>query len=213
MVTSGSDFRRRVAGLAIESFCKQTYQPRELLILNYGERIGISGVGVREESVDFPGSLGALRNMVFERAEGEYVAIWDDDDYYRSDRLAWQMGRIGKAEACVLGRIINCRLDTGESRVMDFHPFPQGGCAASVLFRRDTLHRYGDLNVSEDNVFMESLRLAGELKAWDNDPLMYVRMLHADTTTVRPMFGQSKLTEEQKAYVQAIRLEYLKVLA
>jgi glycosyltransferase involved in cell wall biosynthesis len=93
--------RLALAKLAIRSYAEQRYPKRELVIVSdgkesyrsaltrYVEELGIAGV-----RVIYPGSggftLGMLRNISMEAAQGEIICQWDDDDYSHPERLAVQ---------------------------------------------------------------------------------------------------------------------------
>ena len=94
----------RLAGfrLSIADFLRQTYAPRELVvILNGGDRetrgamkAHVGGLQVGSvRAIEAPGSLtlGALRNLSLRAAKGTRVCQWDDDDRHHPDRLKVQI--------------------------------------------------------------------------------------------------------------------------
>src|SRR5690606_35063462 len=95
--------RPRLARRAVGCFLAQTYPNAELVIVDDGRvdygpmlaslggRVPIHYHRLRPE----PGRrLGALRNESLDRAAGEYVVQWDDDEWYHPERVARQMAPV-----------------------------------------------------------------------------------------------------------------------
>ncbi|MGL5097100.1 MAG: glycosyltransferase family 2 protein, partial [Planctomycetia bacterium] len=87
---------------SIAMFLAQDYPAKELIILN--DCAGQTLLG------DFPDvrifncesrwpTLGEKRNAAIERAQGKYIAVWDDDDVYMPWRLSYSMRRIDELNA------------------------------------------------------------------------------------------------------------------
>jgi glycosyltransferase involved in cell wall biosynthesis len=75
----------RVLNESIYSFVTQTYPRRELIIVNDtpGQKISLDYHYPRIKIIntdDRAPTLGDKMNMVAEHAQGDYLAIWDDDD-------------------------------------------------------------------------------------------------------------------------------------
>lgn len=86
---------------AIESFLRQTYPNKELIVLNDcpGQELLFNAPGVRVINVPerFPG-LGEKHNAAIDAAQGELIAIWDDDDISLPWRLSLSVDRLGDAD-------------------------------------------------------------------------------------------------------------------
>jgi glycosyltransferase involved in cell wall biosynthesis len=99
---------------SIRCFLRQTYRNRQLVVVSDGyDEYPLLRDYVRELDahditiVPVPRgryTLGALRNLSIERAEGDYKCQWDDDDLYHPDRLAIQAGHMAStaSHACFL---------------------------------------------------------------------------------------------------------------
>ena len=106
--------RSSLAQRAIRCFQQQTYQNRELLIVDDGEDDTLKEwtkelhddriVYVRLPAENQ--TLGELRNIAVERASGTYVTQWDDDDLSDPERLHIQLAVIHslQTDACFLER-------------------------------------------------------------------------------------------------------------
>jgi glycosyltransferase involved in cell wall biosynthesis len=86
---------------AIESFLRQDYPNKELIVLNDcpGQELVCEAPGVRIINVPerFP-SLGEKHNAAIAAARGELIAIWDDDDISLPWRLSLSVARLGDAD-------------------------------------------------------------------------------------------------------------------
>ena len=86
---------------AIESFLRQTYPNKELIVLNDcpGQELSCAAPGVRVINVPdrFP-SLGEKHNAAIAAAHGELIAVWDDDDISLPWRLSLSVDRLGNAD-------------------------------------------------------------------------------------------------------------------
>ena len=86
---------------AIESFLRQDYPNKELIILNDcpGQELVCDAPGVRVLNVPerFP-SLGDKWNALVRLARGELIAPWDDDDISLPWRLSLSVERLGDAD-------------------------------------------------------------------------------------------------------------------
>jgi predicted O-methyltransferase YrrM len=200
MVTGKSPARRRLAQVAIESFRRQNYANRELLILSTAPEPWLEGGDdgrIREILVRDPQTpLGALRNLAFEHGTGEYLLQWDDDDFHGSRRIRHQVQALSEnAPANILTREI---IDFGvhdKIGAVVFSPthWRSGGFPGSILHPIDVKTRYPETRKGEDTDFLSMLR--GELKllghsieALQNDPRDYVRFVHGANTWDRGHF-------------------------
>jgi glycosyltransferase involved in cell wall biosynthesis len=86
---------------AIESFVRQTYPHKELVVLNDcpAQELVCDAPGVRVVNMPerFP-TLGEKWNAAVGLARGELIAIWDDDDISLPWRLALSVERLGDAD-------------------------------------------------------------------------------------------------------------------
>jgi hypothetical protein len=195
MPTTGD--RRRFLPQAIKYFQRQTYPNLELVILCDGEddisdlipaddgRIRYFYLGSERHT------LGSKLNSGCERARGELIAHWDDDDWSHPDRLSFQVGALlaEGAEFCGLPAILFYAIANGEvwlSRTPALlHPslwqrLPAG---ATFLYRREFWSRspFPDLQVGPDMAF---IRAAGrqEHAVMVSDSRLYVAMIHTCNT-------------------------------
>ncbi len=90
---------------AIEGFCGQTWPNKEMVIMNDGDYSHVPKIdGLPIRHVHSSGYEGMTRKQrwAYEIARGDYIANWDDDDFFGATRLERQATALleGKADAC-----------------------------------------------------------------------------------------------------------------
>jgi glycosyltransferase involved in cell wall biosynthesis len=178
--------RPALAACAIECFRRQTWNRRELLILDDGpddtlaEHVrGLDDPRIRILRLPPENQpLGALRNRAVAEAAGELVCQWDDDDLSHPARISAQMAalRAQDGDACVLGRETlwwprGQRVAFSRARLWE----------SSLLARRGSLPPYPELRRGEDTPVVESLSAAGRLAVLD-EPRLMVYLIHGRNT-------------------------------
>lgn len=174
------------AKLAVECFTRQTYGPRELVIIDDGTSDVLAGHVAelgdqRVRMVRLPPSdlsLGQLRNIAVEHSDGDLVCQWDDDDLSDPDRLREQVGLLLELDldACFL-----------ERWTMVWTDGPRGGIGTrrlwegSMLARRESLPPYPHLRRGEDSPVAEELAAKGRVALLDR-PELYVYFVHGGNT-------------------------------
>src|SRR5579883_2710937 len=97
--------------LAVESYQRQTHANRDLVIVcepdsdvDYIATLAPGSVIVRP---DAKLTVGAKRNIGNVYASGDYIAVWDDDDYSAPMRLHWQLENLKahRVEVTALKRV------------------------------------------------------------------------------------------------------------
>src|ERR1041384_798158 len=157
--------RRAFVAQAVESFLRQDYEQRELIVVDDGaDAIGdllptderVRYVRVRERL-----TVGAKRNLACEQARGEIIAHWDDDDWHAPHRLKLQVAALLNTGALVCG--INRLLfyDVRDGRGWQYaYPARQRLwlSGSSLCYRREfwAANRFAGVNVGEDARFVWS---------------------------------------------------------
>lgn len=152
----GDAKRLGYARRAVAAFLKQTYQHKQLVIANASgvpilER---PCVGVRELTVPLHPTrwtVGALRNAALERADGQWILHWDDDDYAHQGLIAYCVAHRHPNQALLLNHQIrfNC-LDSSA-----FMHVRTEGIPATIFYPRpaDLAVRYADVDVYDTETF------------------------------------------------------------
>ena len=205
MVTGHQPSRRKLALRAVESFRRQIYSPRELLIVNQGEPFGLPDRDIRELAV-VTGcrTLGDLRNIGLLESQGQLVTAWDDDDFHGSRRILEQ---VEHGWPCMLQHMVVVDEVTREARAISAANWIQNGFPSTLLYPRDTNNRFPPLSRGEDDEFAQLFSCNRPL---DNSPLDYIRFYHGNNTCSRQHFEKlfntaRDLTDYERHAVEALQ--------
>ena len=137
--------RRGFVCRAIEYFLRQDYPHRELIVVDDGEDC-VADLMVRDPRVSYyrlPARwpLGAKRNFACEKALGELIVHWDDDDWMASQRISFQVEALRRAEADLCGLSTLLFYEPGSGRAWQYR-YPrkrvQLVAGGSLCFTRQT---------------------------------------------------------------------------
>jgi glycosyltransferase involved in cell wall biosynthesis len=175
MVTRG---RIALARRAIRCYAGQTYPRRQLVIVSddefrnrralerYVAYLALDSVRFVYPEADQL-SLGQLRNISLEAADGDIICQWDDDDCYHPERLAIQLAHMleGNARACYLTDHLQL---LEADRALVWVDWTLGGRSGegqllpgTMMAFKDRRFRYPEtgpyVNRGEDSVFLNDL--------------------------------------------------------
>ncbi len=191
MVTAN---RREIARRAVDGFLRQLWGNRELVIIDDGEQDYTPILSeipadrlryVRVEKTPET-TLGRLRNLSLDTARGDWIAQWDDDDWYHPERLSAQGAVLAAGKsACVLrGTLMH--LDAPE---WFDHPYVgtlEPGVPGSIVHVADPTARYPEQRRGEDTVFLNHWS-ADRIGVLDR-PELFIRAFHGANTWERTHF-------------------------
>lgn len=135
---------------------------------------------VRVDSLAVKKTLGELRNIAVEEADGEYVCQWDDDDWYHSDRISRQMQSILESDkpASILNRwLVHNTVD------QKFYYSHERRWEGSIVCRKDVfqLKKYSAVTKGEDTDLIDFLHENHYLVYLDA-PYLYLYTYHNGNT-------------------------------
>lgn len=84
---------------ALESFLRQDYPDKELVIFNtlVAQKLQFSHPQVKVVNHPArPSTIGETRNLAIEACSGELLLTYDDDDIYRGHYLSWLVGKLNQ---------------------------------------------------------------------------------------------------------------------
>ena len=184
----------------IECFNNQSYENKQLIIVyeevdtlthefiifqKFDNNIKVIKIGSSLEKL----SLGELRNISVEQADGEYVCQWDDDDWFDPDRLKIQMEFIqnSRKPACILSRWVVFNSQTKKAYISNRRLWE-----GSLLCRKDLIieNPYLPLHKGEDTSVIESLFIEDNLHIIDDQPELYIYVSHGNNTWEQYHFDQ-----------------------
>jgi glycosyltransferase involved in cell wall biosynthesis len=189
MPTSG---RLSFALNAVRLFTAQDYPHRELVVvMDHGTDDELrsslpADSRIRHLHVRPGESIGMKRNRACEAARGEYIAQWDDDDWYGPGRLSAQLEPLLTGHADVTGLSTPIFFDLCSWRFWGVTPtlhrglFVENVHGGTLVYRREVWERlahYPDASLAEDAYFLVTAKRRGaRLQQIPGDGLfMYVR--------------------------------------
>ena len=188
--------------IAVQCFLDQEYQDCHLLIINHGEK-NFSGRNIWDIKVKKTNELhvGALRNMAFDLAGGDYFATWDDDDWHHPKRLAFQARFARPGKMVLFKNRIHVDLTTSRQ---GFRTFPSGALS-TMLFPSDTKNRFPNWKKTSDAQFFYSF--ASNTIVIDNPPEFYIRTAHGENINHNDFIMEELLpmSDVQNQLVEKIR--------
>jgi len=138
---------------AVAMFVQQDYPAKELVILNDcpGQVFHSDRADVRVFNYDtrFP-TLGEKRNVSIDLAEGELIAIWDDDDAYLPWRLSFSYAELNRLQT-PFHRPDGFLVYYGQADLSNAACVPGGISHSTVLFRKDLWKDAGGYPARNDN--------------------------------------------------------------
>ena len=182
--------RPRLLKRSIECFKAQTYPNKELLIAYEDddftthallEKMG--GVGIRVLRVPSKPklTLGGLRNLAIGNTNGRLLCIWDDDDWFHTDRLTIQVNSILSSHkpACLMAYILifnslEKQAYMGQMRMWE----------GSMMCTKATISKgraYGNVDKGEDTILVDQI-LKNNLIYPLIRPQLYIYEFHGSNT-------------------------------
>lgn len=184
---------------AVYNFMNQTHDNKELIIVNSGDDNYIKKVDKFLSTIDTtnirvivqtPTTLGELRNNGLDECSGEYVMIFDDDDYHNSERIKRQLS------LCLTSESIHGTLLRNFKAVYKNKWFGKkkynctmlAGLEGTLLFKLSDI-RYPDMNQGEDTTFLQSLKDGGHNIVIIDEPYeLYEYNFHGGNTVNKRHF-------------------------
>ena len=156
--------RSKYVPLAIEYFKKQDYPNKELIIIDEGsspiKHLVPQDPGIRYYFIQQKeATIGQKRNYGCEKANGELIIHWDDDDWYAPDWISFQVKSIKTSGADIAGLnqiqywsplISTCWIVKNSDSQ---HPWLSG---QSLIYRKDfwAQHPFSDQQTESDDEFV-----------------------------------------------------------
>jgi len=149
---------------SIDLFLAQDYPHKELIIIDDGIESCVKHIPARENIhyfyyQDRVGTIGTKRNSACEKAHGDYILHWDDDDWYAPDWITQQVNLLVNTKADI----------TGLHTVKFYSPSAKRGlvyentgpnnfwlCGATLAYKKSLweMYHFADLQIGEDADFL-----------------------------------------------------------
>jgi len=190
--------RQKFVPLSVEYFLNQTFRNAELVIVDDGkesiQRLLPDHRRISYYYTDPLGSIGLKRNFACEKAKGEIILHWDDDDFYGHKWIQKSCSALEDSDAdiCGLNEITFFSSLTGKFWKYSDQQLERPWLAGATMAYRRTFwekHPFKDINIGEDYDYI-----------WNNQAKLYahdynngfIATLHAHNTTLKP-FENPKL--------------------
>ncbi len=148
---------------ALDGFARQDLSAKELIVLDSGhvsvEHVCRGRPGVRYHRARPGLSLGGLRNLACELADGQFVAHFDDDDWSARWRLTYQLEELAVApwaNICGLSAVIFSNPDHSAAWQYLYPPGSTWVAGGTLCYRRSfwQAHAFPTITEGEDNQFV-----------------------------------------------------------
>jgi len=203
--------RKKLAKRSLLSYRRQTYQNKELIIIDDGEddynslfkELSLKEIKYVKIKKNSGNVLGYLRNLSLEAAAGDFITQWDDDDWYHPDRIQIQVDILLKGyDACCLS---NTLMHIDQAPYF-FHPFIslfKKGTPGSIMHRIDPEIRYPELRRREDDIYLRSWAKKRYVKLPISYAHLMIRCFHGHNT------WEQKHFQEQMINSMSDRITYI----
>jgi glycosyltransferase involved in cell wall biosynthesis len=142
-------------------------------------------------------SIGEKRNFGCERANGEIICHWDDDDWSGPARIDTQCSHLFSADQSRTSKTVagfhSLRFTDGE-RWWQYIGTKNYALGTSLCYRKDwwAKHPFRQIQVAEDNHFVAEAHASRQLVTADAGDLMYAT-IHPGNTSPRTFGSNFKL--------------------
>lgn len=185
VMIAGLPHREKFTRAAVQSFRSQTYDNKELLILNDGTPIRLSDTNVREVNPEPGLTLGELRNIGLQHAHGEFVIQWDNDDFYHPKRIETQMNARFHGSCVLLRSQIRYSFLSNSAITFNWKYASVPGIPGSILHPNEPGLFYRSERRAEDDHFIQDnfqdrvLVVENQLNRLSH---LYLRFYHGNNT-------------------------------
>ncbi|MCX2451954.1 glycosyltransferase family A protein [Pedobacter sp. PLR] len=185
--------RQKFIPLAISYFLEQNYANSELVIIDDGKEPASQLIPdtprIRYFYTDPLGTIGVKRNYACEKANGEIIIHWDDDDWYAPDWISRQVIALNTSAADITGlnQVIFYSPSIDKRWLYEDQDMEKPWlCGATMAYHKSfwQAHPFIDIQVGEDYDFVWNTGA----KTFALDYLTgFVSILHAHNTSIKPV--------------------------
>ena len=131
-------------------------------------------------------SLGMKRNLSIRAAKGDYMCVWDDDDWYSPERIESQMNFLLFSNKVACALLTEILFDHNEGHTYHMARRPSGQ-ENTMIFSKKGAGQYGNLNMSEDTFMLHYFYNTNQIAVMDA-PELYIYSYHKRNTCSRDHF-------------------------
>lgn len=186
--------RPELVDQVFSNYLQQAYGPRELIIILNNNRMILEEwrqrasqyPDIRVFQLDEKVSLGACSNYAIQNSYYDYVAKFDDDDYYAPYYLTDMMAAFNYCEADMIGKSCRFIYFKRKSTLGFYRPYREYSyvnyvVGATMVFRKQVWEeiKFSDVTEGEDTQFQEACINNG-FRIFANDRYNYVTVRDGD---------------------------------
>ena len=188
--------RKHLMKRAIRCFQNQTYENKELVIVDDGDQ-DLSDIlsSLPSGQINYvklekkpENTLGKLRNRSLEEADGDFLVQWDDDDWYHPERISTQAQTLmdGYDACCLSGALMHL-----DEEPYIHHPYVgylPDGIPGSIMHRADSDIRYPHTRRAEDTEYLNDWMEKRYMQLPDDYSHLFIRCYHGNNTWEKDHF-------------------------
>lgn len=191
--TNRTKFIERV----FDNYMRQTYQPRELIVILNSNSMSLGQWKIRAAAypnisvfqLDERKTQGECLNYAVAKSKYDYIAKFDDDDYYAPAFLENMMPTFGYVDAGIIGKW-TCYFYFESSKTLALFSPGHENCyvervhGASMVIKKDVFNtvRFRNINAGEDLEFCRDCRLK-DILTYSTDQYNFVAIRRPDVRT------------------------------
>jgi glycosyltransferase involved in cell wall biosynthesis len=188
-----TDNRPMLLKRAIDCYLSQNYIRKELVISYPKDDVNtkdfvkmylrdkINDIELIERDPDV--TLGNARNHAIFQCHGDYICIWDDDDWHHPSRLSFQYNSLETTGNHFLGSVLTRIFLFDETSTLGYLSFPYHWDGTLFCKKEMVLqNQYANRNKGEDTHVVPFLNSRGMLAHINEAPFLYIYVYHGSNT-------------------------------
>ena len=188
--------RRKFVPLALQYYLRQDYDNRELVIVDDGtdpvRDLIPAHSGISYYQLPNKKSLGEKLNLACEWAKGDIIVHWDDDDWYDTSRISYQVEALREFDAAICGinHLLYFNINTKAAFQYIYPPDERTWLLGSSLCYLKSLwkqHPFAPIDVGMDALFVWATP-PDQVKPLSNME-MAIHMIHEDNVSPKNTSG------------------------
>lgn len=203
MITGKDNDRIKYAKQSVSNFNEQTYVDKKLIIFNHNiinvleQSNGNNNNDIIEFKFDIDkNNLGDARNMALNMVPMNALwTTWDDDDYRDENYLSILEKQMNNNVAVAFKNRIDYCKTTNFRHIATLETG-----FVTLLCKRDPRINYLSKTTMEDIELISTIKKYGSMHVIDNDPTIYIRLLHENNTSLYANKLKNKINNYSGVY-------------
>lgn len=188
--------RRQFIPSALACYQSQTWKNKELIVVDDGSD-SIADLLANTPNVSYYRTekfktLGEKVNFCCEKANGEIIATWDDDDWYSPERLTDQVSRLILSGKSLSG--YHTILFFDGKHTSQYRGAKDYATGSSQVYKKSfwAAHKFESVNVGYDTTFSGQAKRLNQIVCADGSAMLVARIHGANVSGKRGAIGDDK---------------------